>query len=48
MRDLEKYRGVIPAFYACYDEEGEISAERTEAPVSYTHLYRRQEAAGTS
>lgn len=31
MRDLEKYRGVIPAFYACYDEEGEISAERTEA-----------------
>lgn len=25
MRDLEKYRGVIPAFYACYDEEGEIS-----------------------
>ena len=31
MRDLEKYRGVIPAFYACYDEDGEISAERTEA-----------------
>ena len=31
MRDLEKYRGVIPAFYACYDENGEISAERTEA-----------------
>ena len=22
MRDLEKYRGVIPAFYACYDEDG--------------------------
>ena len=31
MRDLEKYRGVIPAFYACYDEDGEISGERTEA-----------------
>lgn len=31
MRDLEKYRGVIPAFYACYDENGEISGERTEA-----------------
>ena len=29
MRDLEKYRGVIPAFYACYDEDGEISGERT-------------------
>ena len=25
MRDLEKYKGVIPAFYACYDEKGEIS-----------------------
>ena len=23
MSDLKKYRGVIPAFYACYDEEGE-------------------------
>ena len=29
MRDLEKYKGVIPAFYACYDEEGKISPERT-------------------
>ena len=27
MRDLEKYKGVIPAFYACYDEKGEISPE---------------------
>lgn len=25
MRNLEKYKGVIPAFYACYDENGEIS-----------------------
>lgn len=25
MRDLNKYKGVIPAFYACYDEKGEIS-----------------------
>ena len=23
-----KYQGVIPAFYACYDEEGKVSAER--------------------
>ena len=25
----EKYRGVFPAFYACYDDEGNISRERT-------------------
>lgn len=31
MRSLEKYKGVIPAFYACYDENGEVSGERTEA-----------------
>ncbi|MEG1720411.1 MAG: dihydrodipicolinate synthase family protein [Pseudoflavonifractor sp.] len=31
MRNLEKYCGVIPAFYACYDEAGEISPERTRA-----------------
>lgn len=29
MRDLEKYKGVIPAFYACYDDNGNISPERT-------------------
>ena len=28
MRDLNKYKGIIPAFYACYDENGEISPER--------------------
>ena len=28
MSDLKKYHGVIPAFYACYDEEGNISPER--------------------
>ena len=27
MSDLKKYHGVIPAFYACYDEEGNISPE---------------------
>ena len=25
MRNLDKYKGVIPAFYACYDKEGNIS-----------------------
>lgn len=28
MGELTKYKGVIPAFYACYDEHGEISPER--------------------
>ncbi len=25
MKDITKYQGVIPAFYACYDAEGNIS-----------------------
>lgn len=29
--DFNKYRGVIPAFYACYDDAGEVSPERTRA-----------------
>lgn len=28
MRDLEKYKGIIPAFYACYDSDGEISPKK--------------------
>lgn len=35
MRNLEKYHGIIPAFYACYDEAGEISSERVMALVQY-------------
>lgn len=35
MRDLEKYKGVIPAFYACYDENGQVSPERTEQFTEY-------------
>ena len=35
MRNLEKYRGVIPAFYACYDEKGEISKERAKKFTSF-------------
>ena len=30
MSNLEKYHGVIPAFYACYDDEGNVSVERTK------------------
>ena len=31
MKDITKYQGVIPAFYACYDEKGEISTEGVKA-----------------
>lgn len=35
MKDLNKYRGIFPAFYACYDEAGAFSAERTRAFTRY-------------
>ena len=35
MRNLDKYKGVIPAFYACYDEEGSISPEGVKALTRY-------------
>ena len=35
MRNLEKYKGVIPAFYACYDEAGNISPEGVQALTQY-------------
>ncbi len=35
MRNLDKYKGVIPAFYACYDEEGSISPEGVRALTEY-------------
>ena len=31
MKDCNKYRGVIPAFYACYDKDGGISVEGVRA-----------------
>lgn len=31
MRDITKYQGVIPAFFACYDENGAISTEAVKA-----------------
>lgn len=31
MNNIEKYRGIIPAFYACYDDNGEVSPERVRA-----------------
>lgn len=35
MRNLEKYKGVIPAFYACYDNEGNVSPEGVQALTKY-------------
>ncbi len=35
MRNLEKYKGVIPAFYACYDKNGNISPEGVQSLTKY-------------
>ena len=35
MKDLNKYRGIFPAFYACYDESGAVSAERVRTFTKY-------------
>lgn len=39
MRNVPKYQGIIPAFYACYDDRGEISPERTRALAA--HLIKK-------
>lgn len=31
----EKYTGIIPAFYACYDNDGNVSSERTRELVQH-------------
>jgi N-acetylneuraminate lyase len=35
MKDLSKYQGIFPAFYACYDDKGAISPERVRALTEY-------------
>lgn len=35
MRELEKYKGIIPAFYACYGDDGQVSPERTQDFAQY-------------
>ena len=32
---LEKFKGVFPAFYACYDEEGNVSERKTKEFAEY-------------
>ena len=35
MKDLNKYKGIIPAFYACYDKEGNIDPAGVKALTRY-------------
>ena len=35
MSKLDKYKGIIPAFYACYDAEGNVSPEGVRALTQY-------------
>lgn len=35
MRDITKYQGIIPAFYACYAGDGSVSPERTKTWAKY-------------
>jgi len=35
MRDLKKYEGIIPAFYACYDAKGDIDPEAVRELTRY-------------
>jgi len=35
MRDISKYQGIFPAFYACYDKEGQVSPQAVRALAKY-------------
>ena len=35
MKNIEKYSGIFPAFYACYDKNGQISPEAVEELTRY-------------
>ena len=35
MRDISKYQGIIPAFYACYDEPGVVDEGRVDLLTDY-------------
>ena len=35
MFDIKKYQGIFPAFYACYEDDGSISPQRTRALARY-------------
>ncbi len=33
--DTKKFQGIFPALYACYDEDGKVSSDRTKALTKY-------------
>ncbi|WP_130837408.1 dihydrodipicolinate synthase family protein [Lachnoclostridium sp. Marseille-P6806] len=35
MRNLDKYKGILPAFYACYDSGGNVSPEAVQKLTQY-------------
>ena len=35
MKDLAKYQGIFPAFYACYDQDGKVSAPAVRALAKF-------------
>jgi len=35
MGDISKYQGIIPAFYACYNDKGEVDGQRVELLTRY-------------
>lgn len=35
MRDISKFRGIFPAFYACYEPDGSVSPARTRVLARY-------------
>ncbi|AKS71680.1 N-acetylneuraminate lyase [Staphylococcus schleiferi] len=35
MKSIDKYKGIIPAFYACYDSNGKVSLDKVKRQVQY-------------
>ncbi len=35
MKNIDKYKGIIPAFYACYNSNGEVSLDKVKRQVQY-------------
>ena len=35
MRNLDKYKGILPAFYACYDDKGAVSPAAVRKLTEY-------------
>ena len=46
--DIKKYTGIIPAFYAAYDANGEISPEGVEALATYGRGHQNPREEGIS